>query len=228
MCPRCGADPRPKSLPRALRIGALIAIALIALACSGWIAYRALTTDVLARGLGLIQPSRVPTQIIHVLYVVATPIPPSPTFAPIATITPTPRVSGTPSRRGTPTVSAPVIGFYSAPQLIAPLNALIFNSVAEQVALEWRAVAPSGLHENEWYAITVAYTGRDGKPATHTHWTRETRWTIPKEWHAEIASDARTVRWHVGVVRVEGIDPITSPNRAPISPNSAQRNFIWK
>ena len=230
-CPRCGADPRPKPIPRAVRIGALIAIALIALACIGWVAYRAMTTDVLARGLGLIQPSRVPTQIVHVVFVVATPVPPTATLAPLPTITAPPRVSPTATRRGqsaiTPQPIAPGM-IYLAPQLVAPLNALIFNSVADPVSLEWRAVAPSGLHENEWYAITVAYTGRDASPVTKTHWTRETRWTIPKEWHAEIAPDARTIRWHVGVVRIEGIDPITSPNRAPISPNSAQRTFIWK
>ncbi|MBI5302339.1 MAG: zinc ribbon domain-containing protein [Chloroflexi bacterium] len=230
VCPRCGQDPHPKPIPRVVRLGALVIGGLMLLVCIGWVAYRAMTTDVLSRALGQPEPTRAPT-IVQMLYVVATPVTPTPTIVFPPTLAPTPRVSPSATPRGArntplpvPTVSLPG---YGAPQLIAPLNALIYPNGDAQVVLEWQSVSPSGLRENEWYAITVAYTARDGKPATQTRWTKETRWTVPSAYWSDAAPDARTFRWQVSVVRVEGIDPITSTSRVQVSPPSATRTFIW-
>lgn len=233
-CPRCGQDPRPRPISRVIRISALIALAVIIVACLGWVSYRALTTDVLARGLGLIEPSRVPTQIIQVIYVLATPVPPTRTLTPTATLVPTASsATTTPTRRGaraaTPIPASPtnVPNYYTVPQLTTPLNMLIYNGSDAQVNLEWQAVSATGLRENEWYAITVSYTARDGKPVTQTRWTKEIHWTVPNTWWSDAAGDVRAFKWHVGVVRIEGIDPISSPSRVPVSPTSATRTFIW-
>lgn len=230
VCPRCQHDPRPRPIPPAVRIGALVLALALALACVGWVAYRALTTDVLSRALGG-EPTRPPT-VVQIFFVVATPVLPTPTIMLPPTLAPTPNVSPSATRRGargtpSPIPTAPPPG-YGAPQLVAPLNALIVPNIETPVVLEWQTVSPAGLRENEWYAITVAYTARDGKPATQTRWTKETRWNVPPDWHGDAAPDARVFRWQVSVVRVQGIDPIASPSRAPISPPSASRTFIWQ
>jgi hypothetical protein len=233
LCPHCAQDPHPKPIPRTLRLGALIAMIVIVCACAGWVAFRTLTTDVVPRALKLNEPTSVPTQLIQVLFIVATPPAPTPTILLAATTTPTRLVTPTPTRRGAraataaPTAPPPAPANYSAPQLIAPLNTLIFNGASAQVDLQWQPVSSAGLREYEWYAITVSYTGRDTSPVTQTRWMKETHWTVPSTWWSEVSLDARTFRWQVGVVRVNGIDPFTSTSRMPVSPNSALRTFIW-
>ncbi len=230
VCPRCGKNPHPKPIPPAVRIGVLVLIGILLVACLGWVVYRALTTDVLSRAFGPPEPTR-PATVVQIFYVVATPALPTATIVFPPTLAPTPRVTPSATPRGARTTSLPVPTVppagYAATQLVAPLNALILNGADVPVVLEWQSVSPSGLRENEWYAITVAYTARDNKPATQTRWTKETRWNVPNAYWNDAAPDARTFRWQVSVVRVEGIDPITSPSRTPISPSSAIRTFIW-
>jgi hypothetical protein len=211
-----------------LRIGAAILATILVLACVGWVAYRALTTDVLSRAFSGAEPTR-PSTVVQVFYVIATPVAPTPTLMLPPTLAPAPAVTPSPTRRGAPTpVPTALPPGYAAPQLVAPLNALIFPNIETPVVLAWQTVSPAGLRENEWYAITIVYTARDNKPVTRTQWTKETRWNVPTEWHGEAAMDARTFRWQVSVVRVQGIDPITAPSRVPISPPSASRTFIWQ
>ncbi|HEX7593824.1 MAG TPA: zinc-ribbon domain-containing protein, partial [Anaerolineae bacterium] len=233
-CPRCGADPRASRIPRAVRLGAVV-LALLLLVCVGWVIFRAITTNVLARALGLNEPTRVPTQVINVIYVVASPIPVTPTLTPSATATPTSRFSPTPTRRGarTPTLATPAAGatiapgFYAAPQLVAPLNATVYEGANSVITLQWQPVSPNGLRENEWYYITITFTASDRSQSLRTGWSKETRWTVPAAWWNDAASDARAFKWTVAVMRVEGIDPLISPNKTPASPNSAVRTFFW-
>jgi hypothetical protein len=200
----------------------------------GWIIFRALTTNTLPRALGLLEPTRTPTQqVVQVIYVIATPVPATSTLMPTATFTPTSRLSPTPTRRGarTPTLTlaapTPTLAAYPAPLLIAPANVAIFDGAEASITLEWGSVSPSGLRENEWYRISVSYTGRDAKPVEQTGWSKETRWSVPTAWWNDAASGARTFTWNITVMRVEGVDPFASPSRTPAGPTSATRSFIW-
>jgi hypothetical protein len=83
------------------------------------------------------------------------------------------------------------------------------------------------LKENEWYEIQLNFAGRDGKPAERKSYTKEVRWILSPELYAEIATNARTIKWTVNVVRVDGFDPLASLTRTPITVNSASRTFIW-
>jgi hypothetical protein len=232
VCPRCGVDPRARRFPHAARVGA-IAIAALLLMCCGWVAIRAVTTNTLGRALGLDQPTTVPTQVVQVIYVVATPISPTPTLTPNPTATPTPRFSPTPTRRGArtatpvPTSAAVAPGAYAAPQLVSPLNATVYQGADSVITLQWQPVSPNGLRENEWYYITMAYTARDGTPGFRYGWSKETRWNVPSAAWNDAANDARTYKWYVAVMRIQGADPLMSPSKTPVSPNSATRTFIW-
>ncbi len=231
-CPRCGADPHASRLPRAARVGVIVFAALL-LVCCGWVAFRAITTNTLARALGLNEPTRVPTQVVQIIYVVATSPRPTVTPTPNPTATPTSRFSPTPTRRSArtatpaPTGPMPVQGFYTAPQPIAPLNATVYEGPSAIIVLEWQPASPNGLRENEWYYLTITFTARDGSPGLHNGWSKETRWRVPNAWYTEAASDARTYKWNVAVMRIEGIDPLVSPSKTLASPNSATRTFIW-
>ncbi len=230
-CPHCQGDPRATRVsPRAKRI-ILIATAILLLMCVGWVTFRAITTNTLARALGLNEPTRVPTQVLQIIYVIATQIPPSPTLA-IPTAIPTPRFSPTPTRKGarvtpppaTVTLTPPM---YPAPQLAAPANTTVYAGIETNIVLEWQPVSALGLRENEWYMITLAFTGRDNAPTERKLFSKEPRWAVPNTWWNEISADARTVKWNVTIMRVEGIDPFASPTRVAGSPLSATRSFIW-
>jgi DNA-directed RNA polymerase subunit RPC12/RpoP len=241
-CPRCGANPRAsRHIPRAVSVGALIAVALLLLSCLSWVGYRAVTTNVLARALSSLAPTRTPTQVIqYVIYVIATPVPPTPTFTPTATLTATPRASPTPTLRSsgqaqrtvratatTLVPATPALSFYPAPQLTAPLDRTVYTGANSIIALEWQPLAGASLQENEWYMISITYTARDGRPTVQTRWSKETRWTVPNVWWNEASKDARMFKWNVSVMRIQGIDPFTSPSHTPASPNSVTRTFYW-
>lgn len=235
VCPHCGANPRASRFPLVARVGAIVLVLLLCV-CIGWVIFRAITTNMLSRALGLGEPSRVPTQVINIIYVVATPAPPTPTLTPNPTVTPARKVSPTPTRRGarTPTGAPPtagpprVQGLYAAPQLIAPLNATVYDeSTNPIITLQWQPVSPNGLSENEWYYITISFTARDGSPGLRTGWSKETHWDVPNAWWSDAASDARAFKWNVSVMRIEGADPTTSPSKTLASPNSATRTFFW-
>ncbi len=234
VCPHCDHDPHASRFPFTLRV-IIIFLCAILIACGGWIAFRALNVFVFP---GAARADVTPTAAVQIIFVVATvPAPsftPLPTLTPNATTTPTSRFSPTPTRIGvrasnTPLPSrTPTLAPYSAPRLIAPLNATIYEGAHANIALEWQSVALNGLRENEWYMISVAYTARDGKSATRIGWSKETRWTVIKDWHADISLNARTLSWNVTVMRVDGADPFASLTRAPASPVSAARTIIWK
>ncbi|MBI4789322.1 MAG: zinc ribbon domain-containing protein [Chloroflexi bacterium] len=238
VCPRCGADPRAGRLPiprvprRIAKLSAIL-IGSFLLLCIGWVIFRAITTNALARLVGLSEPASVPTQVIEVIYIVATSVPPAPTLVPTLAPTPIPRTTATTTRRGGPTPTAtrrvptPAPAMYPAPQLIGPLDRTVFAGTGANIVLQWQPVSPIGLRENEWYQISVAYTGRDNKRVQQIGWAKETRWTVPAEWWSDISPESRILQWNLTVIRVEGIDPIGSPNKAPASPPSGTRAFIW-
>ncbi len=162
---------------------------------------------------------------------VATPVPPTTTTTPSPT--PTKVVSPIATPRGAkpaPTSVPPTVippGFYPAIVLNAPANATVYAGSNAVIVLEWQAVAPGSLKENEWYEIQLAFTGRDGKPAERKSYTKETRWILSPDLYKEISLDGRTVKWGVNVVRVEGFDPLAALGRTTITVGSTPRTFIW-
>lgn len=231
-CPRCGKDPHVERIPPKVRRIAVIAISAMLVICIGWVIFRAATTNVIGRALGWdVTPTRTP-QVVQVIYVVASPVPP--THTPTRTMTPTRIVTPSPTRRGarpaaTATPAAPVIpsGFYPAVPLQAPLNTTVYNGADANIILEWQSVAPNGLRENEWYEIKLNFTARDATNGERKSYSKETRWTVQKDLYNEVASNARTVKWTVNIVRVDGIDPLITTNRTPITIGATTRTFIW-
>ncbi|MGE5263434.1 MAG: double zinc ribbon domain-containing protein [Acidobacteriota bacterium] len=236
-CPHCGGDPYASRFPFRLpsknvaRVTVFL-LGILLLACAGWILFRAASTNLIGRVLGLAEPTQAPTQVIQVIYVVATSPAPTATLIPTLAPTATPRFSPTPTRRGarTPTAArataTPVPRIYPAPQLLGPANTTVYTGAAANIVLEWQPISSAGLGENEWYRISISYTGRDGKPVEQIRWSKEVRWTVIADWWSDLAQDTRTVKWNVTVVRSEGIDPFAS-NNAPASPPSITRIFIW-
>ena len=230
-CPRCGKDPRPKQVSsRAPRLVLIIA-AFALVVCIGWVIFRAATTNVVARILGSNSTPTAATQIVQVIYVVATPIPPTLTVT--RTPTSTPLVTPSPTRKGaravtnTPTRALVVSNYYPAVPLVAPLNTTVYSGANANIVLEWQSVAPNGLRENEWYEIKVTFTARDGAPGERKSYSRETKWVVANNLYGEVASDARTFKWTVTIVRVDAIDPLATTNRLPISIGGTIRTFIW-
>ncbi len=209
----------------------MIIVAVLLLVCCGWVAIRAVATNTLSRALGLIeQPTSTPTQVVQIIYVVATPVPP--TLPPNPTATSTSNFSPTPTRRGaraaTPAPIRPAgQSSYAAPQLVAPLNATVYQGADSVVTLQWQPVSPNGLRENEWYFITINYTAHDGTTGYRYGWSKETRWNVPAAAWNDAATDARTYKWYVTVMQIQGVEPLLSPSKTAVSPNSATRTFIW-
>ncbi|MCI0476539.1 MAG: zinc ribbon domain-containing protein [Anaerolineales bacterium] len=234
VCPRCKNDPHKERIPPILVRGVAIGVGIVLLICVGWIIFRAFATNTLVRALNLNPPTAVPTRVIQVIHVVASPIPPTPTQTATITPTPTSRFSPTPTKRGaktaTPAISAtPPLppGFYPMPQLLAPANTTVYTGANANILLEWAPVSPNTLRENEWYEIKLNYTARNNTPGEYRYYTKETRWKVQTDRHVDLSPDARTVKWIVTVVRAEGLDLFASLNRAPISAPSAARVFIW-
>lgn len=213
------------------RIAAVV-VGVLLIVCIGWVIFRAVTTNVLGHALGWDKPTAVPTQVIQVIYVVASPIPPTSTRTPTAT--PTKVVTPTPTKRGarpaptvTPTIPAVPAGFYPAVPLVAPLNTTVYTGADANIVLQWQSVAPNGLRENEWYEIKVTYTARDKTAGERKSYSKETNWTIASDLYKDVSTDTRTFKWTVTVVRVDGIDPLITTNRTPISIGGTTRTFIW-
>lgn len=232
VCPRCKGDPRAERFPVVLVRVAAILVGVVALACIGWMLMRVVSTDVLARAFASPTPTRAPATVIQVIQVVATPVPPTVTSTPTLTSTPSGRAS--PTRRGAATATPAITltptlppGFYPTPQLLAPAHMTVYSGVNASILLEWLPVTAGSLRENEWYEVRLLYTARNHTPGEYRHYTKETRWTVRTEWRADLAQDAREIRWLVTVVRVEGIDPFASSTRAPVSLPSATRVFVW-
>jgi len=233
VCPRCHGDPRAERWPARLGRGVAIVLAVVFAACLLWVLWRAVTTNAFARTFTASTPTTVPATVIHVIHVVASPVPPPLTAT--AEPTPTARVSPTPTRRGarpvTPVLTAtPTLppGFYPTPQLLAPAHLTVYTGTTTSILLEWLPVTPSGLRENEWYEVRLMYTTPQHTPGEYRHYTKETRWNVRSDWRNDIAPDAREIRWTVTVIRVEGVDPFTSAVRTPVSLSSMTRGFIWQ
>ena len=109
----------------------------------------------------------------------------------------------------------------------APLNTTVYNGANANIVLEWQSVAPNGLSENEWYEIKLNFTARDATTGERKSYSKETTWTVARDLYNEIAANARTIKWTVNVVRVDGIDPLVTTNRTPISIGGTIRTFIW-
>ena len=210
LCPHCHVNPQTRRpLPSNLLIAVLVGLVLVFVCV---LAAQFLINPLTQfAGLGL---KSQPTTVIQIIYTVATQAPPSDATAP--TITPT---------RLPP---SPIPTDNGAPKLSAPANAAIFSGADADIVLEWTSVVASGLRENEWYLITISYTGRDGKATTQSGWSRETRWTVKKDWYSEASLAARTFSWNVQLMRVDGADPFTSPTRIPATPPSETRKFAWQ
>ena len=210
ICPHCHVDPRTRRpLPSNLLIAILLmlVLAFVCVLVSQFLVNP--MTQFAALGL---RPQ--PTTVIQVIYVVVTPS--------AATLTPT--VAPTFTRPA----PSPTAGDYSAPKLVAPANSAIFSGPDADISLEWSSVVASGLRENEWYLITISYTARSGAVTTQSGWSRETRWSVKKDWYGDASLAARTFSWNVQLMRVEGADPFTSPTRLPATPPSETRKFVWQ
>ncbi len=200
--------------------------------CLGWVAFRAISTGVLLRALGL-GPGAPPTEAVQVLLVVATPVSPIPGLAPTVRPSSTPRVSPTPTRRGepAPTIAPTALvlpsGQYRSPQIVNPPDATVYTGRNASIVLEWQPVSAGGLKENEWYRISISYPDRNGKPVEQIRWSKETHWTVLSEWWSDLSPDVRTVRWNVTVMRIQGGDPFASTNNTAASAPSVTRTFVW-
>jgi len=210
ICPHCHVNPQTrKPLPSNLLIAVLVGLVLVFVCV---LAAQFLINPLTQfAGLGLKPP---PTTVIQIIYTVATQAPPSATNAP--TITPT---------RLAP---SPVPTDNGAPKLNAPANNANFSGADAEIVLEWTSVVANGLRENEWYLVTISYTARDGKAITQSGWSRETRWSVKKDWWSDASLAARTFSWNVQLMRVDGADPFTSPTRTPATPPSETRKFVWQ
>lgn len=211
--------------------------------CACWVGLRALTANGLMLTLGSDELSPFPTTTIQIIYVQATPLPPTPTLesTPTATLTltPTPQSSPTPTRRGartsTPTLSptatrigpTPTSPSFPAPSLLAPPNLAIFTGEDATIFLNWKSVTTGSLPENEWYVISVSFTLRDGKMELRRGWSKGPEWNVPKTFYGDASSKERAFKWNVAVMRVEGADPYTSPSQIPASPTSVTWTFFW-
>jgi hypothetical protein len=233
ICPHCHVNPQTrKPLPSNLLIAAIVGLVLLFVCVLG--AQFLVNPLTEYAGLGLKPP---PTAVIQIIYTVATQPPSEAADEPNAT--PPPGVSAPPKSAPSPTHTAapptaarpapsPTSGEYSAPKLTAPTNNATFSGGDADITLEWSSVVSSGLRENEWYLITLAYTARNGATTTQSGWTRETRWSVKKDWYSDASLAARTFSWNVQLMRVDGADPLTSPTRTPATPQSETRKFVWQ
>jgi len=160
----------------------------------------------------------------HTVTVTATSVV-TPTFtAEVAeTATFSPRPTGTPAAYPTE-----VVGYgYAAPQLLRPADETDlpenqFNfSNGSDIDLAWEPV--DSLGENQWYELSVTYTGLDGRQSAQVNWTKGTSFRVPLEWHDHIMGGEREVYWRVTVVSGT---PGTGAGRA-ISPASETWMFRW-
>ncbi len=240
VCPHCGENPRLSAKALLARVGILLLGGLLGLgAC--WVGFRVLTANGLALTAGSEESPPSPTATLQIIFVQATLVPPTPTLEPTATATstptPTPQFSPTPTRRDarTPTLTltatragpTPTSPSFPAPSLLGPPNLSVFTGETANIFLNWQSVTTGGLPENEWYAISISFTLRDGKSEMRRGWSREAGWNVPKTFYGDASPKERAFKWNVTVMRVEGADPYTSPSQTPASPTSVTWTFFW-
>jgi hypothetical protein len=126
----------------------------------------------------------------------------TPTFT--AEVAETP--AGSPGPTETPTSTPTEAGgyLYPGPQLRSPadesdLPENQFNfSYGSLIELVWAPVGTLG--ENQWYELSVSYTGRDGQQESQVNWKKDTSFEVPLEWYDHIMGGEREVYWRVTVV----------------------------
>jgi hypothetical protein len=95
-----------------------------------------------------------------------------------------------------------------------------------EIRLKWEPVGT--LAENEWYAISVRFVGREGQIIYRGERVREkTTWRVPREYHNIASLTERAFEWDITVVG-EIIKPDGTTVAENISPTSETRVFYWR
>ncbi len=239
VCPHCGEELGRKRIPWKI-IGSLAVVVLAAIVIYAVSTIVPLPVDVpFVAG----PPSPTPTEVILPPTATATETarPPTATrtatatFTPVITATATltatatapPSESPAPTETLTATLAATPGVKYAAPQLIepedetgwAPDDPLKF-SYGALIELKWEPVG--ALAEDEWYAVGLSYTDRNGELGLWGAWTKDTVWRVGDDLYDQLGGD-RTVNWSITVVS----DPVGAGQGVPISPTSETWMFRW-
>jgi RNA polymerase subunit RPABC4/transcription elongation factor Spt4 len=244
VCPYCGEDLLARRIPWKI-VGALGGIAAVLIV--GFVALSMIPVPFdlpfLAKA-----PTATPTEVVlpPTPTATATPRPPTatptrtPTFTPVITETatleptstiisnPTATPQGTATPLGSPTTLATdsptptsASGFlFVAPRLVSPADESEFSS-GSTIELTWEPVGVLG--ENQWYEVSVSYTGRDGTMQTEGNWRKETSFQVSSQWYDDIMLGEREVYWNVVVKS----GPAGASESRAVSPTSETWMFRW-
>ena len=156
-----------------------------------------------------------------------TPVPPTPT----ATATPTETALPTatpivapPTSTPTPTPTETPAFKYQAPGLVTPGDEAEFRGGNAEIWLKWEAVGT--LAEDQWYAISVRFVGREGQVVYRGDRVRKITWRVPEEYHDIASLTERAFEWDITVQR-EIINDDGSVGGIPLSPPSETWVFYW-
>lgn len=84
------------------------------------------------------------------------------------------------------------------------------------------------LAEDEWYAISVRFVGREGQIVYRGDRIREkTTWRVPSDYHSIASLTERAFEWDITVQR-EIINDDGSVGGIPLSPTSETWVFYWR
>lgn len=83
------------------------------------------------------------------------------------------------------------------------------------------------LAEDEWYAISVRFAGREGQVVYRGDRVRKITWRVPLDYHNIASLTERAFEWDITVQR-EIINPDGSVGGIPLSPTSETRVFYWQ
>lgn len=155
---------------------------------------------------------------------------PTPTSTSSPTSTPTPLASIPTATPAPPPTSTPtpteILSFkYQAPRLIIPVDQAEFRGINTEIWLEWEPVGT--LAQDEWYAISVRFVGREGQVVYRGDRVRKITWRVPEEYHDIASLTERAFEWDITVQR-EIINPDGSVGGIPLSPTSETWVFYWR
>jgi len=109
---------------------------------------------------------------------------------------------------------------------MAPVDQAEFQGINTEIRLEWEAVGT--LAEDEWYAISVRFTGLEGQVEHRGERVQDrTTWRVRQEYHSRVSSTERAFEWDITVER-EISNPDGSVSGIPLSPTSETRVFYWR
>ena len=134
---------------------------------------------------------------------------------PLGTPAPTPSPTTNPNATSTP------VPDYSAPPLLSPANNAIIVGNDEPILLQWASV--SLLHDDEWYALTLAQPS--GGVISATIYIRATAWRVPLDLMPPL-SDVREFHWQVQIVK-ETLDSDNATLYTEAGAPSEIRTFFW-